>query len=205
MARSWEYSRGRHIAMQITMWLILAVMLGLAALVAQERQRSVRVALSDPVPVGLLLVRVPAGWRPMQDRDGAKTVLVAAEPGNVRGGGIVEITQELFQGPPPAPLDYLAANAGQDIHPQTAYFDGLQQLGFVAAISPEDQEQAPFAPGPQPAFLACAVVPLPTGQSLAVMTSFEPARHSTIAGRDVFQQLANAITLAPPQTSPQRQ
>src|SRR5687767_15732245 len=63
MAKSGQYTRGKRLAMQVTMALILAGTAGLAALVSRQRARTLDVELAPERRVGRLLVRLPRGWR----------------------------------------------------------------------------------------------------------------------------------------------
>jgi hypothetical protein len=62
MAKSWQYSRWRRVAMQVTLALVLAATVGLAALVTRGRSAELRVELGTPIEVGSLKMRLPAGW-----------------------------------------------------------------------------------------------------------------------------------------------
>src|SRR5208282_2982927 len=98
----------------ITMWVILALTLGLAAVVAREKGRGTE-GLSDPTPLGPLVVRCPAGWSATTGREADQIVFTAVEPRDAsgHGGRVFQIAEEGLQGPPAAPQDcasYLAAS-----------------------------------------------------------------------------------------------
>jgi hypothetical protein len=63
MARSWQYSRSRRTLMQVIMWLVLAAMVGGAALLTKQRLQARR-ALPGEKAVQLIAVevRLPKGW-----------------------------------------------------------------------------------------------------------------------------------------------
>jgi hypothetical protein len=62
MARSWEYSTQRRVAMQVAMWAILALTLCLASFVSRHRRENFYVALGKPAQIGALIIRLPVGW-----------------------------------------------------------------------------------------------------------------------------------------------
>jgi hypothetical protein len=61
MAKSGHYTRGKRVAMQVTMALVLAGTAGLAAWVSRERRQELRVDLGPPVALGRVVVRMPQG------------------------------------------------------------------------------------------------------------------------------------------------
>ena len=197
MARSWEYSRGRHIAMQVTMWLILAVTLGLAALVARARGRGME-GLGDPAPLGPLVVRWPDGWSATPARDGDRIVLTAVEPhaASGHGGGVFQITEEGLQGPPASPADcadYLASNfPDQDFDSYQVYFVGLHVTGVEAQIPAEGKPGA-LAASARPGLYACTIVSLAPGENLAVIASLREPPPITESDKDLFRKLMRAI------------
>ena len=64
--------------MQITLWLLLAATLGLAALVDHQRQKALRVSLGPVQTFGDLSVRLPAHWQ-MNAGEAESAVVVSAE------------------------------------------------------------------------------------------------------------------------------
>ena len=65
MAKSWQYPRWRRVAMQGTMWLILAATVGLAALVNRHQRHALVPALDTKSPITLgnsVKVFLPANW-----------------------------------------------------------------------------------------------------------------------------------------------
>lgn len=89
MPRAWEYPRGKHIAMQAAMWVILLATVGLAALVDYDLVKAMRVPLGEAITAGPFTYRLPADWKPTgrfgkggrsvsepSDRDGGRTLTV---------------------------------------------------------------------------------------------------------------------------------
>jgi hypothetical protein len=199
MAKWWEYSRGRHVAMQITMWVVLALTLGLAALVAQSKRDNMKVPLGSPTQVGLLLVRMPADWHCTLSHDDARLLLTAYEPGGVdsRSGRTIQISEDLLRGPAPPAIDYLSsAFPTQDVHVQRIFFDGLNQTGVMTQVPPDD-DAAPAPSDIEPGLYACAVTPVLKNRSLAITVSMGETPPLTPGDYDLFHQVISAIALSP--------
>ncbi|MBC8106493.1 MAG: hypothetical protein H7Z14_07885 [Anaerolineae bacterium] len=64
-----DYSRGRFIAMQASMWGILLCTVGIAALASKYKRGSADVKLGEPRVIDSISVRLPKGWT--TSRDGA--------------------------------------------------------------------------------------------------------------------------------------
>ena len=67
MARSWHYPRWRRVVMQVVLWAVFGMSMGVAALVVQHRRLVGAVELGDRLPVRLpdgvtVTVRLPRGW-----------------------------------------------------------------------------------------------------------------------------------------------
>src|SRR5436305_844977 len=78
MANPWQYSRGRRIATQVVMWVILAAAIGLAALVSAHRRTALQVALGPAQTVKHVTIALPKDWEVTPNRnDMAPTVLTA--------------------------------------------------------------------------------------------------------------------------------
>lgn len=200
MARSWEYSRNRWLAMQVLMWLIFAGTLGLAAVISHHRQQGREVVLSGVVQQQRLLFRLPAGWSYNLNRDGDKAVATAIEPGHQRKfRRVVQISQEVRQGAAPSPEDYLAEQLPNiQFKPQPCTFAGLHAQGIWVQIPPPDEEEDQFVESDvAPGLYACAVLSLSNGSSLAVQVNLEDLPPFDPDDEDLFQQLIDSISLAP--------
>ena len=71
MARPSQYSRGRRLVMQVTLFVVLLGTVALAAVLAQNRARAMSVELTDkPLSWGQLALRYPEGWQVTRSSDG---------------------------------------------------------------------------------------------------------------------------------------
>src|SRR2546430_130791 len=85
MPRPVEESRFRRFMMQGIMWLILGATVGLAALVNQAKQHSMKVVLDAPRELDGFSIRLPLGWEGAEspaDNEGTIT-LKDPDAGNV--------------------------------------------------------------------------------------------------------------------------
>jgi hypothetical protein len=199
MARSWEYSPLRRVAMQLAMWTILALTLGLASIISRQKQEAFSVVLSKPTPFGDLMVRLPVGWHFVESRSEDGLVLRGREPvnGNQRPVRAIGITQEQQNNPSLDAEGYLSNNVlDATARTQPIKFVGLKCDGVIADIERQDEGNAPqeaIAPG----LYACAVLPLTGNASLAVVVSLQDIPPLTPGDRNALRQIVEAITLVP--------
>src|SRR5688500_12803671 len=75
MPRASQYSRLRRVVMQVTMFVVFAATLGLAAMVGNSRDRAASVALSDTAhDAGPLTIQLPRSWSVHEERSGTQAV-----------------------------------------------------------------------------------------------------------------------------------
>jgi hypothetical protein len=84
MARAPTDTRFRRFMMQAIMWLILGATIGAAALVDHIKQQNLYVLLDQPTSFGDFSVRLPAGWKQVDDSGSAlvATALVDQDLGD---------------------------------------------------------------------------------------------------------------------------
>src|SRR5881227_1032133 len=80
MPNPWQYSRGRRIATQVVMWLILAATIGLAALVSAHRRTALQVALASPQTVKHVTIALPKDWEVTPNRNDLAPTFLTARP-----------------------------------------------------------------------------------------------------------------------------
>lgn len=115
--------------MQVTMWLVLAGTVGLAALVTRERNHRSRAELAQVRTVDTLTVTLPTKWKIVEGGDGA-TLLIAREPGSAGEARTLTIRRQRVRGVT-TPQAFLTAS-------------GLLR-GAVTAVDEEDPDQPPAA------------------------------------------------------------
>lgn len=197
MARSWEYSRQRRIAMQLAMWAIFGLTLVLAGVVSHHKRQDLKIPLGPPVRVGELTVRLPEGWRYSVFRSDDVLVVRAKEPGdeNHRAARVVQVTQERLTDAAINAEGYLSNNIlNSDLHLVPMSFTGLKSDGVSADIADQDEDSSSQAA--PPGAYAATICPVPDGHRLAVVASVEDLAPFTTADHDALRQIADAITLA---------
>lgn len=95
MGRSWHYPPWRRVVMQVTMWLIFASTLGVAALVVHEKKSVKPVSLAPATTINGVTVRMPAGWdvSPGVAESPRSPILAAREDGR-RGGRMIAVYRQ---------------------------------------------------------------------------------------------------------------
>ncbi len=159
--------------MQVAMWAILCLMLTLAGFVAHQKRLNSNIPLSQPIPVGDLMVRLPRGWQYTVFRSGDVLVVRGQEPNGIseRAARVIQVTQQRLVDPAVNAADYLSNNLlDVELHPAPFRFAGLNSDGVSAEIQPQDQED-PSQPTTAPGLYAAVITPLPGGERLAVVVS----------------------------------
>lgn len=198
--------------MQITMFAIMVATFGLAALVAQSRERSETLVLSeDPVRVGHLNVRFPSGWATDSANGESPTTLpaiaTAEERRDVRMGGraisIVQYAQPSGRSTDHVLRRYLQKVAGEagNAKPITV----LGQPGLLLRFtSVQPIPNHPFgAEAEIPGWLVVGVVPRAgdDGQDLGVVVHLEGYATQGPAGERIVRQLADGLSVITPGSS----
>jgi hypothetical protein len=199
MARSWEYSPRRRVAMQVVMWVIFGFTLALASLVAQ-RQQIGPLQLGPPTRVGNLVVQIPWNWRASISQVNDSWLLRTSPMPNARSQftGEVRVTQQLLPDASTDAQTYLANNVLGAVVPTTPIaFPGLRRQGIIAEYE-NTEENAESNSEPIPSGLyAVTIVPVGLGRSLAVgvivlnPTPFAPDDYK------LLRQLVQTVKLAP--------
>jgi len=185
--------------MQIAMWTVLALTLGLAGFISRQKRQNFSVILGNPTPVGDLTIRLPVGWHFLESRSEDGLAIRGREPvtGDQRSLRAIDVTQERQSDPLVDAQSYLSNNvldAGALTLP--IRFTGLKSDGVLAEIEKPPEADAAGNTAP-PGFYACAVVPLPGETKLAVVVSVEDIPPLTPADREMLRQIVETITLAP--------
>lgn len=200
MARSWEYSRQRRIAMQVAMWVILGLTLALAGLVSRQKRQDLKIPLSQPIAVGDLMVRLPRGWHYRLFRADDVLGIRGEEPGDQiqRPVRTIQVRQQRLTESAMSAEEYLSMSVlNADLHHVAPMrFSGLNSDGISAEIEVQNEDDSVPAATP-PSMYAATVTPLPDGHRLAVVVLMEDPALFTPADDDALRQIADAIALAP--------
>src|SRR5688500_10159753 len=142
MAKSSHYSRWKRVAMQASMWTVLAASVGLAALVSRQRTKELTVRLGEPQRVGRVMVRLPEGWGAERRHVGRDVQVFAQEPPHRRARRELQLTLELLpDGQTDAHLRRLEEMSSLP-RDQFERFDFLGQPGYrVQGFNPERGER----------------------------------------------------------------
>lgn len=95
MARLNDYSRGRYLAMQATMWVLLACTVVVAALVDWDIRRSGANELKQDVVLRSIAVKVPDKWEVFEDDESAGSIATVriVEPKRAPLRRVITITE----------------------------------------------------------------------------------------------------------------
>jgi hypothetical protein len=199
MARSWEYSPRRRIAMQLAMWVIFGLTLALAGFVSHRRHGTDQLRLGLPIKFGDLSVRVPVGWRfSVRPADDGTLILrsTALQNGEVRTTARVRILQQRLVGPEIGAEIYLSNNVlSSGVQTSSISFPGLGRDGVVADFAVQSDPDDPTAEGPAPGIYAATIVPIEPGKSLAVLVAVEDIPPFSPDDRELLNQLVGAVKL----------
>ena len=185
MARTFESTAARRVAMQALMWLILGATLAVAAVISHRDGGASRVVLGVPTRVGALTVALPQGWK-VSVREGT---LTASEPAPAPLRRMIEIQQEaLDQDPLPSAEELLESRAQTDLRLTELKFAGLHVTGaYMENFIKEDDD------APQHSVLIGAAV-LPSRIGIFMVLKGTPDRSDL----GLFQKIADTIKLAGP-------
>src|SRR5688572_10863156 len=81
-----QYTRGRLIMLQLIMWIIFGMCMGMAALVTARHRSAYLVELAEPVKVGPFTAQLPKGWTVTTNTRTALASVEAGEPPKLTRG-----------------------------------------------------------------------------------------------------------------------
>jgi hypothetical protein len=186
MAKAWQYSRGRRLALQGVMCLVLGASVGVAAYV-QHLRRPPQVELGPVEEHGRLRYALPVGWKGVRELTIPVTVTVVAREPRKRGRSIrvaiMPTTRRLD-------ADSLLSLALQSQLPP----DQLEPISFLGeeGVLLEANTDDPSLSG-----LYAAVV---TDDGTGVILSIRGEGAFGPSSRKLLKQVASTMTLAPPET-----
>jgi len=186
--------------MNLTLWLVLAGVVGLAMLVTYEKRRCLRVPLSGPQIIGRLHVSLPANWK------------IKSTGSLPEGGDFVYAEESAPEGEPPRKLSIERRPVGQLVSPMEHLFRAellsekdLSGVGrgerptvqnillagypgrLVTQTFPVASQRGPV----KKQLLACAV--LPSAQALVI--KLEGAGEADAADEELVRQMAETVAV----------
>jgi hypothetical protein len=196
MARSWEYSSRRRIAMQIVLWLIFGLTLVLAGFVSHWKQRSGLLPLGTPIKVGDLTVQFPKGWHVVPERQDDELSVIGIPGQNMAGQHTaIRIVQQRLHDPSLDAASYLSNNTlNSALQTAPITFAGLGRDGVTAEFDDPDDSDPDKAPT---GLYAVTIVPTNQGKSLAVMVVVEVQVPFTRQDGELLRQIVQKVKLAP--------
>lgn len=75
-----QYTRGRLIMLQVIMWIIFGMCMGMAAFVTAKHRAAYQVDLADPIKIGPFKAQLPKGWKITTNTRSTLAIIDAGEP-----------------------------------------------------------------------------------------------------------------------------
>jgi len=200
MAKTWQYSRWRRVVMQVTLGVILAATVGLAALVTRQRSREARIELSaTPTRVGVLEARFPKGWETHHEffRRTSRHTVEATDPDPTNQRRLAVVQESLESGTTPA--QFVARYARLKPDDEFERFDFLGQRGEgVEVFGGRQDETGAIYPVTQ-LFAATILPPAGKGErATGVMIKFEANGVLGPSARRLMREIADSIRFVGP-------
>jgi hypothetical protein len=200
MAKPYEYTPARRVAMQMTLWGILAVSVGVAALV-DTTLGAKSLNLGSQMDKGPLHFQLPRGWvSALGSDDDVRVVAMAQEPGEI-GREIRVYSQRLRRVYPPA---YYLDDVGltSDIfgrHPTSAI---NTTMGGAPAVLVRGERLVRLSDSDEHMIegelAICAVYPNQSGGALAVTIWLAKPGYVTSSDQLLLKQIAASVKVDAP-------
>jgi hypothetical protein len=191
MPRPAPYTGTRRLISQVLMWVILAGTVALAALVDRAVNRTMTIAVSEPVTHGNMTVRLPRGWKTVPTEGTAAVVAVSEHGADEEGRTLTVFRQRI--GTLRSPFEYLAAGGIIDAEVMAGKENPFQPTtvagspGIIAEIHYTEADDVP-----RKMIIACAVLP----SRLAIAVRLDGVGAEDEGDTLLVQRVASSITLS---------
>src|SRR2546430_2496362 len=196
------YTPRRRLVMQVVMWLILGVTVGLAGLVVHAQQRARRVDLaSQAIVEQQISVRLPAKWKQRNSAHTDSRIIVEAveSAGHGRGDArTLRVYRERLYSPM-SPLDYLADRFEVRFDVEGDVRESLLRqmrgvrIGTAPGVMVQSEYETPRQPEAPGHKEVIAATVLPSGIAIALKLEGTGALDASDAA--IVQQVAAAMTV----------
>jgi hypothetical protein len=205
-----QYTRGRLIMLQLIMWIIFGMCMGMAALVTAKHRSTYHVELSEPVKVGPFKAQLPKGWKITTNTRTQLASVEASEPPKLTRGRAPRHVKVFVERLDDAmfPQVYLRRSpvvefVKQQWNPLTYGLPkdripgGADRFEPYSMAGTEGVQVGKIDPDGNVFFFACAVVPDPDKPPIhwAVTVRLMCDESISPGDRAVFRQVAESISL----------